>query len=388
MRATVISMASAKGGSGKTSITAAFGTILASLGRRVLMVDTDAATNGLSLFFIKNINDEIADPDHTPIGLFEATDPNAELHAIEISENFSLLPATYGFRNTESTDPLKYKQVLISLIARQRNKFDFIFVDAQAGSDEFAEIAVSEDVSDQVVIVSEYDPISAAGVERLKALFRESLTYRRTWVLLNKMLPDFIKSFSDFLEIAKYLTPLPWNADVVRAYARRTLPLDLEVGNEYTAAVIQTLRSLLDDATRKDLDLWLNDRVIGLRAPIQIQLEEALMERDILRERQEKIRRRRRLRIVLSSSILGSLAVIGTLLYLLLGPGNVTDRVGVIGPILTALVAIIFVTYNTWTREPYEKGIDKEMEHTQERIQRLSELSDLSSEDLIRRSHR
>ena len=49
MSARVICFASAKGGSGKTVITATIGSFLAALGKRVLLIDTDAATNGLTL---------------------------------------------------------------------------------------------------------------------------------------------------------------------------------------------------------------------------------------------------------------------------------------------------------------------------------------------------
>jgi hypothetical protein len=38
------------------------------------------------------------------------------------------------------------------------------------------------------------DPVSAAGVERLKDLARDDFTYERTWILLNKILPEFVKS--------------------------------------------------------------------------------------------------------------------------------------------------------------------------------------------------
>ena len=53
MGAKVICMASAKGGSGKTVLTATFSAFLVALGKRVAMIDTDAATNGLTLMFLK-----------------------------------------------------------------------------------------------------------------------------------------------------------------------------------------------------------------------------------------------------------------------------------------------------------------------------------------------
>ncbi len=53
--AKVICMSSAKGGSGKTVLCATFATALTSLGKRVLIVDSDASTNGLTLMYLKEV---------------------------------------------------------------------------------------------------------------------------------------------------------------------------------------------------------------------------------------------------------------------------------------------------------------------------------------------
>src|ERR1700723_1241711 len=102
MKATVISMASAKGGSGKTIITATFASFLSSLGKRVLMVDTDAATNGLSLFYIKDVSEEARLVKEHAVGLFEGDDRDRPFHFIEVGPNLCLLPGTYEFQNTEA----------------------------------------------------------------------------------------------------------------------------------------------------------------------------------------------------------------------------------------------------------------------------------------------
>src|ERR1700733_10592194 len=141
MKATVISMASAKGGSGKTIITATFASFLSSLGKRVLMVDTDAATNGLSLFYIKAVSEEAIRIKESAVGLFEGIDNDYPVHFIEIAPNLCLLPSTYEFKNTEAADLSGFQSVLQSLVLRYRDEFDFIFLDAQAGSDAFAQIA-------------------------------------------------------------------------------------------------------------------------------------------------------------------------------------------------------------------------------------------------------
>ena len=280
-------MASAKGGSGKTVLTATLGTFLVALGKKVLLLDADAATNGLTLLYLKEArfqSDYAYSKGHAPLGVYEALSRESRPEIVQLKSGVHFIPATYSFINTERVDADHYGKELGKLLFALREEYDFIFLDAQAGSDVYAEIAMRRDISDEVVIVSEYDPMSAAGVERLKGLFRETLTTDRTWVLLNKMLPEFVQSFSDFLEVAKYVSPIPWDADVVRAYARRKLALDLENGNEHTLAVIQTLKSLLGESISTEIDVWTNGRAASIRQPIEDQYADTERQLDALME--------------------------------------------------------------------------------------------------------
>jgi cellulose biosynthesis protein BcsQ len=390
MKATVIAMASAKGGSGKTLITATFGTFLAELGKRVLMIDTDAATNGLSLFYIDRITEQIENAESRPQGLFEQLSPSdaeTDAHLIEITENLYLLPATYKFHNTESTDLGGYRSRLEAIVSRCRVDFDFVFLDAQAGSDAFAEAAISTKISDQVIIVSEYDPMSAAGVERLKAIFSENLAYHRTWILLNKMLPSFIKSFSSFMEIVKYLSPLPWSEDVVLAYARRTLPLELTIGNDYTLAVIQTLQSVLDERTRIELEEWLNNRAADLRNPIKKQLEDARRELATLRTWRTRLSRRRQFfkLVVPNAAILSGL--IGGLLYYALNGHSVSAAVA-FGGGLAAVLAVAGIAisrlYEAFSAPYTGEDLANDIKMAEARVHRLGGLSDVDRDELLR----
>lgn len=103
MSANVICFASAKGGAGKTVVTATVGTFLAALGKRVLIIDTDAATNGLTLFYIKEVLSSHAKqaPDEQPSrGLFEVDETTERFSHVQLLPGLELLPATYQFINT------------------------------------------------------------------------------------------------------------------------------------------------------------------------------------------------------------------------------------------------------------------------------------------------
>jgi cellulose biosynthesis protein BcsQ len=168
----VICIASAKGGSGKTILTATFGAFLATaLNKKVLLVDTDAATNGLTLMYLKEVmkqGERAAIEDRIPRGTYNLTTTAHDVDIVELSNGVHLIPATYSFINTEKADENEYESSLNTVISSFRSSYDYVFIDAQAGSDVYAQIAMKKGISDEVVIVSEYDPMSAAGVERLK----------------------------------------------------------------------------------------------------------------------------------------------------------------------------------------------------------------------------
>jgi len=58
MPAKIFCLASPKGGSGKTIITATLGAFLAGIGKKVLIIDADAATNGLTLFYLEEVTNQ------------------------------------------------------------------------------------------------------------------------------------------------------------------------------------------------------------------------------------------------------------------------------------------------------------------------------------------
>lgn len=86
--------------------------------------------------------------------------------------------------------------------------------DAQAGSDRWSRLDMSKRFSGEVILVSEYDPLSATGIERPKHVVGEGLYHTRIWFRFNKLLPEFDEKFGDFLSIARFLPPILWNADV------------------------------------------------------------------------------------------------------------------------------------------------------------------------------
>ena len=268
-----ICFASSKGGSGKTTITASFGKLISEFGNLVLMVDFDEATNGLSLLYIHEINEYVEEYSAQGVN-FEGMFPTPEAGSpdvVFVGDDLAVAPATFQFKQSEQLQIRDYKQRLLDVIKEFRDEYDYILIDAQAGSDAASLAALDPEVSDLVILVSEYDPMSAAGIERLKSLAPKELAFDRTFVLLNKMLPEFVESFKDFFAVSHYLPPIPWTSDAVRAYSKRSLAIDTTNGNEFTLAIIQALRALPLANLRDSYESWISNKAPLLRQPVDEQ---------------------------------------------------------------------------------------------------------------------
>ena len=397
-------MISSKGGSGKTVMTATFATFLTALGKKVLIIDTDASTNGLTLMYLKEVTiheENTISQDRKPLGIYELDDLINDIpEIVQLPTGVHLIPATYSFKNTEDTSLKTFSDNLKHYLRNAEQEYNYIFLDAQAGSDKFAHACMAKNVAHEVVIVSEYDPLSAAGVERLKALFRDDLTYNRTWVLLNKMLPDFVKSFSDFLEVAKYLSPIPWDAEVVKAYARRRLALNMEYGNEFTVAVLHTLKTLFAEELESELNTWLNDKANLLKEPLNAQYEDLRRQLRVLyglKSKPSGLSFRRVANYISPYSFRFLSIAILLILFIILTNSYLTNKsiTAVFEKnndiILMAILALsAIMTYSTlyhgrW-RENDESVYSREISRLEEKITKIDSLRSANLEDLIKQN--
>lgn len=275
---TVVSVISAKGGSGKTVLSLSAARFLAGLGFKVLVVDADAATNGATLFLLDEVVDFVDSYDGAsgdgPRGLFEHDDHLPDV--MPTSHGFDVIPAAFRMRDTvSSAAAMSVYDRMHDLVDELRaEEFDIVIIDNEAGIERSS--VTSAAVSDRVVIVSEFDPISAQGVTRLQRLHAEALPEARTWVLFNKVLPEFADSISDTLVAIKYLPPVGWTADVVRRYAVNELDIDVEKPSDFTLAVANAVDVMLGRNIRQRITSW--------RSAVAEQFEAALQtQRDILR---------------------------------------------------------------------------------------------------------
>jgi cellulose biosynthesis protein BcsQ len=234
-------------------------------------------------------------------GLFEA-EKGQRPTTIFITEKLGFVPAAFKMRNTEVVSVDQFSHSLSTLLD-DTGEYDLVLVDAQAGTDPFAQRSAEQ--SDVHLIVSEYDPVSAQGVDRLKIIFSEQMTPSDTFILFNKVLPEFAAAIGEGLAIARYLPPIPWDADVVRAFARRDLAISIEAPNPYTLAISQVCLSCLPDLTGPKIESWRGEILERDTDPIRSRLFELYSVRDNILQHQYSSERLRRVGRMLPALTLG-----------------------------------------------------------------------------------
>lgn len=136
----IITVASAKGGVGKSTFCCGVGNVLALNGKRVLLVDMDIGVRSLDIL--------LGVSEKTVYNWGDIINGNCDYRraVIETSKELYLLPAPMGF-NDEYT-PEAFGEMIESL----KKDFDFIILDAPAGLESGFRLAVS--ASKQCIIVS------------------------------------------------------------------------------------------------------------------------------------------------------------------------------------------------------------------------------------------
>lgn len=142
----VISVASAKGGVGKSTFCACVGKMLALHDKRVLLVDMDIGVRSLDIL--------LGVSERTVYNWGDVIKSNTDYRkaVIEVGRNIFLLPAPIDFSSEYTAEAFG------ECIEKYRKDFDYIFLDSPAGMESGFQLSVN--ACDSCVVISTPDNVS------------------------------------------------------------------------------------------------------------------------------------------------------------------------------------------------------------------------------------
>lgn len=238
----VIGVMSLKGGVGKTSSVVALGSSLASLGKKVLLVDGNFSAPNLGLHL------DLIEPEKTLHHVLNGDFPIHE--AIHEAWNLHVLPSSI-FHNYE-VDPLKLKSKLRSL----KNQYDIILIDSSPSmNDETLSVILA---SDELLVVTtpDYSTLSMT----LKSV---NLAKRKgtpiTGIILNKVYnKNFELELSDIEKTSSVpvMAVVPHDINVLKSQANFTPSIYMRPRSPGTKEYYRLAAMLVGEKLKEDNSLF------------------------------------------------------------------------------------------------------------------------------------
>lgn len=168
----VITITSGKGGVGKTTSTANLGTALATLGHRVVCVDTDIGLRNLDLI--------MGLEDHVVYNLVDVVEERASISQALIRHralpDLFLLPASQS-RDKSAIDELQ----MMILCNKLKNDFDFVLIDSPAGIEHGFRVSLAP--ADQVIIITTPEVAALRDADRVVGILEKKDRFSRCLVI-------------------------------------------------------------------------------------------------------------------------------------------------------------------------------------------------------------
>ncbi len=158
MAAKIIALGSGKGGVGKTTVALNLGFAIASLNKKVLVVDTDISLPNLDLYT------GLEKPIITLLDVLNGSaDIQSAINTIELGLN--ILPCGSSLQALRDVNMDKLGDVITDL---KNSDFDYVILDVPAGLSKFSILPMT--FSDEVLLVVNPDPASISDAQKVKAV--------------------------------------------------------------------------------------------------------------------------------------------------------------------------------------------------------------------------
>lgn len=177
----VIVITSGKGGVGKTTTTANIGTGLASMGKKVVLVDTDIGLRNLDV--VLGLENRIV------YDIVDVTSGNCKLRQALIKdkrfEGLYLLPAA----QTKDKTAVNQEQMK-QLCADLKEEFDFVIIDCPAGIEQGFKNAIAG--AERAIVVTTPEVSAVRDADRIIGLL-EAAELREPELIVNRLRPQMVK---------------------------------------------------------------------------------------------------------------------------------------------------------------------------------------------------
>jgi len=184
----VIVITSGKGGVGKTTTTANIGTGLASLGKKVVLVDTDIGLRNLDV--VLGLENRIV------YDLVDVVQGNCRLKQAMIKdkrfEDLCLIPAA----QTKDKTAVSPEQ-MVDLTNQLKEEFDFVIIDCPAGIEQGFKNAIAG--AEKAVVVTTPEIAAVRDADRIIGLL-EASELREPKLIINRIRPSMVKK-GDMMDI-------------------------------------------------------------------------------------------------------------------------------------------------------------------------------------------
>jgi len=207
----VFTLASGKGGTGKTTVTVNLGTSLAQFGKRALIMDADIGMANLGLLIgLENV----------PVTLHEVLADKATITeaVYEGPGGVRVVPSGISLQGFQQANPEKLRDVLKDLV----DQCDFLLIDAPAGISRDGVIPLS--VADEVILV--VNPELSSVVDAMKTkILTEVVGGHVLGAIINRAVmdnPDFVSQKMEKILGVRVIGTIPEDPNVRLAASYKT----------------------------------------------------------------------------------------------------------------------------------------------------------------------
>ena len=242
----LIAVASGKGGTGKTSVTALLATSLAQSGKKVLCIDCDVG--------LRNLDISLGLTDHCPLSFLDVLEGGYKLTDATTHPDF---PALHFLtapvnRPPEQIDASRFADFLMDA----RRSYDFIFLDAPAGVDAGFRLATA--TADRCIIVTGAGPAALRDAMRTGEVL-ELMGKRNVRLVVNRIQPKLFRSMHITVDDLMDASGLPLLG---------IIPEDPSV--TLAATFNRPLLLYKPRSAAAKAGLRISKRILGLPVPVQI----------------------------------------------------------------------------------------------------------------------